>query len=139
MIMVQFEDSLRQRSEVQISIRSSYSEKIFYEKKKFDDLWAHYHGLHSQPSDTYWARLGKKKKNFDGFKVGPGQKFPWVKAGKNPIRHVIAYTLNMDEMMMIWNETFPFLGYSTSKSKIGIFVVLTKKSKITIFRPFDVI
>jgi len=31
MIMVQFEDSLRQRSEVQISIRSSYSEKIFYE------------------------------------------------------------------------------------------------------------
>jgi hypothetical protein len=43
MIMVQFEDSLRQRSEVQISIRSSYSEKIFYEKKKFDDLWAHYH------------------------------------------------------------------------------------------------
>ena len=62
LIMVQFEDSLRQRSEVQISIRSSYSEKIFYEKKKFDDLWAHYHGLHSQPSDTYWARLGKKKK-----------------------------------------------------------------------------
>jgi hypothetical protein len=52
MIMVQFEDSLCQRSEVQISIRSSYSEKIFYEKKKFDDLWAHYHGLHSQPSDT---------------------------------------------------------------------------------------
>ena len=53
MIMVQFEDSLCQRSEVQISIRSSYSEKIFYEKKKFDDLWAHYHGLHSQPSGTY--------------------------------------------------------------------------------------
>jgi hypothetical protein len=53
MIMVQFEDSLRQRSEVQVSIRSSYSEQIFYEKKKFDDLWAHYHGLHSQPSDTY--------------------------------------------------------------------------------------
>jgi hypothetical protein len=45
MIMVQFEDSLRQRSEVQISIRSSYSEKIFYEKKKFDDLWAHYHSI----------------------------------------------------------------------------------------------
>jgi hypothetical protein len=53
MIMVQFEDSLRQRSEVQISIRSSYPEKIFYEKKKFDDLWAHYHGLRTQPSDTY--------------------------------------------------------------------------------------
>jgi hypothetical protein len=53
MIMVQFEDSLRQRSEFQISIRSSYSEKNFYEKKKFDDLWAHYHGLQSQPSDTY--------------------------------------------------------------------------------------
>jgi hypothetical protein len=53
MIMVQFEDSLRQRSEVQIPIRSSYSEEIFYEKKKFDDLWAHYHGLHSQPTDTY--------------------------------------------------------------------------------------
>jgi len=34
-------------------------------------------------------------------KVGPGQKFPWVKAGKNPIRHVIAYTLNMDEMIVI--------------------------------------
>jgi hypothetical protein len=33
MIMVQFEDSLCQRLEVQISIRSSYSEKIFYEKK----------------------------------------------------------------------------------------------------------
>jgi hypothetical protein len=45
MIMGQFEDSLRQRSEVQISIRSSYSEKIFYEKKKFDDLWAHYHSI----------------------------------------------------------------------------------------------
>jgi hypothetical protein len=42
MIMVQFEDSLCQRPEVQISIRSSYSEKIFNEKKKFDDLWAHY-------------------------------------------------------------------------------------------------
>jgi hypothetical protein len=41
MIMVQFEDSLCQRLEVQISIRSSYSEKIFFEKKKFDDLWAH--------------------------------------------------------------------------------------------------
>jgi len=34
-------------------------------------------------------------------KVGPGQKFPWVKASKNPIRHVIAYTLNMDEMIVI--------------------------------------
>ncbi len=34
--------------------------KIFYEKEKFDDLWAHHHGLHSQPSDTYWAKLGKK-------------------------------------------------------------------------------
>ncbi len=53
MIKVQFEDFLRQRSEVQISIRASYSEKIFYEKKKFDDLWTHYHGLHSQPPDTY--------------------------------------------------------------------------------------
>jgi hypothetical protein len=52
MIMVQFEDSLRQKSEVQISIRSSDSEKIFYEMKKYNDLWAHYHGLHSQPSDT---------------------------------------------------------------------------------------
>jgi hypothetical protein len=37
MITVQFEDSLCQRS--------SYSEKIFYEKKKFDDLWAHYHSI----------------------------------------------------------------------------------------------
>ncbi len=45
MIMVKFEDSLRQRSKVQISIRLSYSEKIFYEKKKFDDLWAHYHSI----------------------------------------------------------------------------------------------
>jgi hypothetical protein len=45
MIMVQFEDSLRQRSEVQISIRSSYSEEIFYEKKKFNDLWAHFHRI----------------------------------------------------------------------------------------------
>ena len=32
MIMVQFEHSLRQRSEVPISIRSSYSKKIFYEQ-----------------------------------------------------------------------------------------------------------
>jgi hypothetical protein len=60
MIMVQFEDSLRQRSEVQISIRSSYSEKIFYEKKKFDDLWAHYHGLHSH--HLIPIELGKEKK-----------------------------------------------------------------------------
>jgi hypothetical protein len=45
MIMVQFEDSLRHRSEVQISIRSSYSEEIFYEKKKFNDLWGHYHSI----------------------------------------------------------------------------------------------
>ena len=45
MIIVQFEDSLCQRSEVKISIRSSYSEKIFYKKKKFDDLWAHYHSV----------------------------------------------------------------------------------------------
>jgi hypothetical protein len=45
MIMVQFEDSLRQRLEVQIFIRSSYSKKIFYETKKFDELCAHYnHG-----------------------------------------------------------------------------------------------
>jgi hypothetical protein len=43
--MVQFGDSLCQRSDVQISIRSSYSEKIFYENKKFDDLWAHYHSI----------------------------------------------------------------------------------------------
>ena len=34
-IMVKFKDSLSQRSEVQISIRSSYSEKMFYEKKNF--------------------------------------------------------------------------------------------------------
>ena len=40
MIIVQFEESLRQMSEVQISIRSFYSEKIVYEKKTFDDLWA---------------------------------------------------------------------------------------------------
>jgi hypothetical protein len=30
------------------------------------------------------------------YKVGPGQKFPWVIK-----RHVIAYTLNMDKVMMI--------------------------------------
>ena len=77
--MVQFEDSLRQRSEVQISIRSSYSEKIFYEKKKFDDLWAHYHGLHSQPSDTYWARLKKKKQ-----KTLPEVK-AWLEISKNDL------------------------------------------------------
>jgi hypothetical protein len=38
----------------------------------------------------------------------------------------------MDEMI-----TLPFLGYSASKSKIEIFVILTKKSKITIFGPFN--
>ena len=37
--MVQFGDSLSQRSEVQISIRVSYSDKIVYEKKKIDELW----------------------------------------------------------------------------------------------------
>jgi hypothetical protein len=45
MIMVDFEDSLSQRTEVQISIRSSHSKKIFYEKKKFDDLCAHYRNI----------------------------------------------------------------------------------------------
>ena len=40
-------------------------------------------------------------KKVTAYKVGPGQKFPWVKAGKNPLRHVIAYTLNMDKVMMI--------------------------------------
>jgi hypothetical protein len=40
MIIVHFKESVRQRSEVQISIRSFYSEKIVYEKKTFDDLWA---------------------------------------------------------------------------------------------------
>ena len=37
-IMVQFEYSLSQRSDVQILIKSSYSEKTFYKKKKSDDL-----------------------------------------------------------------------------------------------------
>jgi len=69
------------------------------------------------------------------YKVGPGQKFPWVKAGKNPIRHNITHTLNMDKVMIISNETLLFLGNSALKSIIGIFVILTKKSKIAIFRP----
>ncbi len=38
-------NSLSLTSEVQISIRSSFSEKIFYEKKKFNDLWAHYYSI----------------------------------------------------------------------------------------------
>jgi hypothetical protein len=38
-------------AEVKISIRSSKSEKIFHEKKKFDDLWAHYHII--VLADTY--------------------------------------------------------------------------------------
>ncbi len=55
--------------------RSSYSENIFYEKKKFDDLRAHYHCI-ALPTiwDTYWARLGKNKifqryKNLLHFKI----------------------------------------------------------------------
>ena len=36
--MAQFDDSRRQRAEVQVSIRSSYSEKIFYETRKFNVL-----------------------------------------------------------------------------------------------------
>ena len=61
MIMVQFEDSLCQRSEVQISIRSSLFRDNFLWKEKI--RW--FMGptttvLHSQPSDTYWARLGRK-------------------------------------------------------------------------------
>jgi hypothetical protein len=39
--------------------------------------------------------------NINPYKFGPGQKFPWVIAGKNSIRHVIAYTLNIDKVMMI--------------------------------------
>jgi hypothetical protein len=67
MIMVQFEDSLRPRSEVKISIRSSYSEKIFYEKKKFDDLWAHYHSIalppqYCTPNHLIPIELGLEKK-----------------------------------------------------------------------------
>ncbi len=49
--MIMFQDSLRQRSEIQILIWSSYSDKILYDKQKFDDLWAKYHGSHSQPSE----------------------------------------------------------------------------------------
>jgi hypothetical protein len=60
-------------------------------------------------------------------------------SGQKPFTscYSIAYTLNIDKVMMICNETLPILGYSTSKSKIGIFVILSKKSKITIFGPFD--
>jgi hypothetical protein len=35
----------------------------------------------------------------------------------------------MDKVMLILNETLPFLGYSGSKTEIGIFIILTKKSK----------
>jgi hypothetical protein len=34
-------------------------------------------------------------------------------------------------------KPFLFLGYRGLKSKIGIFVILTKKSKIKIFGPFN--
>jgi hypothetical protein len=37
-------------------------------------------------------------------KVRPGQKFRWVREGKNPIRHVKAYTLNMDETIIYFIE-----------------------------------
>jgi hypothetical protein len=41
------------------------------------------------------------KNTFLFLKVEPGQMFPWVKAGKNPLRHVIAYTPNMNKVMII--------------------------------------
>ncbi len=55
MIIVQFKDYLRQKSEVKISIRP------FYEKKEFHDLWIHYHSiaLLTQPISF---RLGWAKK-----------------------------------------------------------------------------
>ena len=44
-IMVKFEKSLHQKLQARILIRLSYLEKIFYEKNKFDDLCAQYHGI----------------------------------------------------------------------------------------------
>jgi hypothetical protein len=62
MVIVQFEDSLRQKSKVQISIWSSYSEKNFYEKETFDDLGAHYHSI-ALPIQPIPFDLGKDKKS----------------------------------------------------------------------------
>jgi len=36
-----------------LKVEDSNSEKVFYEKKKIDDLWVHYDGVQSQSSDTY--------------------------------------------------------------------------------------
>ena len=36
------------------------------------------------------------------YKVRPGQNFPMVKAVKNHMRHVTAYTLNMEEIIYIY-------------------------------------
>ena len=67
-------------------------------------------------------------------KVRPGQNETKVWTVKNPICQVIAYTLNMNEIIFIWNESLPILRYKRSKSKIGIFGIFGQKSKRVNFR-----
>jgi len=51
-------------------------------------------GIHKLIIINYYLKILEIKFLFT--KDGPCQKFPWAKADKNPIRHAIAYTLNMD-------------------------------------------
>jgi hypothetical protein len=90
MIMVQFDVSLRLRLEVQISIRLSYSKKIFYKMKNFDDLCAHYyHG--SKKKETN----GKNSKVVIKFKLlkqtSSNKTLFWISANNSLNKVKIAY------------------------------------------------
>jgi hypothetical protein len=43
-----------------INLWSSYSDKKFYEKKKINDLWTHYHSI-AFPTKPIPFELGKEK------------------------------------------------------------------------------
>ena len=55
--------------------------------------------------------------NFKEHKVRPDKNLPMAKAVKNHIRHVIAYTLSMEDIILIRNGMLPILSYNVSKSK----------------------
>ena len=65
-IIVKIEESLDHISEAQINselilLARLIQRKIFYEKKKINDLWPHFHWYCTPDSpETYRARLGEK-------------------------------------------------------------------------------
>ena len=61
-------------------------------------------------------------------KVSQAQNYPWVKESKNHILNVVAYTLIMDKVMMIWYETL-FWALAVQSQKLGFSSFWRKNQK----------